>query len=323
MEIELRKPEVYNYSNADHVEFHKQSYPICEKYAEVINAPDLLAVYNGEIIQEETIYKWIRKSDFTEKKAVTDHARDETYNGIMRILRTGLKSPSRRERALHVYNLLDNYGNLAHADYDAETAAIDSVITRLYSDDYQPDVAELGLQSWVAELKEHNDRFKTYVADTTKEQLDKPGLSPKDARRRTDEALRRITARVTSLINLNGPAAYTGFVEEFNVLVNHYNTLVHEHYGRLHARTDITAADITPIPVQPFTGAPVYVIPVLTLHRVSPDGAVTTVVLVFSQDYTVAYRNNVGPGTATLIIKGIGRYAGEIVTTFNIKKIEN
>jgi hypothetical protein len=40
--------------------------------------------------------------------------------------------------------------------------------------------------------------------------------------------------------------------------------------------------------------------------------------LTFSEDFSVAYKNNVERGTATLIIKGIGKYASEIVTTFNI-----
>jgi hypothetical protein len=323
MELELKKPDVHSYSNAIHVEFHKQSCPICEKYIEVIGDQILIADYNSKVAQEEGIFKWTRKSDFTEKKANADHDRDETYKSIMRLLHTNLKSPLRHDRALHVYNLLDNYGNLTLADYDAETAALDSVITRLRSSDYKDDVAELGLGSWLNELEEHNNRFKTYVGDTAKEQLDKPGIRPKESRRETDEALRRITDRVTSLINLNGPSVYTGFAGEFNVLVNHYNTLVNEHYGRLRARTDITPADIAAIPVQPFTGMPVYVIPVLTLRTVRSNGAVSATGLVFSRDYTVAYRNNVGPGTATLIIKGIGRYTGEITTTFNIERTES
>jgi hypothetical protein len=240
----------------------------------------------------------------------------------MNILRASLKSPSRHDRALHVFNLLDSYGNLTRADYDAETAALDSIIVHLRSSDYTNDVVELGLQTWVSDLEEQNSLFKTCVNDTAKEQLQKPGIAPKDARRETDQALRCITDRVNSLVNLNGPDAYTAFAGEFNVLVNHYNTLVREHYGRLHVRTDISPAGIDAIPVQPFTGAPVYVIPLLTLRTVQPDGSETVVRPVFSQDYTVTFRNNVGPGTATLLIKGIGHYTGKLVTTFNIKRME-
>lgn len=43
------------------------------------------------------------------------------------------------------------------------------------------------------------------------------------------------------------------------------------------------------------------------------------------KDFTVAYEDNLYPGTATVTIKGIGNYTGEIVRTFNIvkKSMEN
>jgi hypothetical protein len=44
----------------------------------------------------------------------------------------------------------------------------------------------------------------------------------------------------------------------------------------------------------------------------------TSVHVRFSEDFTVSYKNNVAPGTATLTISGIGKYTGEIITTFKI-----
>jgi hypothetical protein len=321
MKSVLKNPEVYLYSNGDHVEFHKLSNPLCNKYATVIDNKSLLSAYDGKVQQEESVFKWIRRSEYTEKKAETDQARDKAYTGITGIVRVNMQNfnPSLRDNALHVHNLLENYGNLKHTDYDAETAAIDSLAARLRSQDYLPAVTALGLRPWLNELEAQNNLFKSYVNDTAQEQVDKPGIVPKAARRETDDALHRITARVSALANLNGPDDYAAFAEEFNILVNHYNTLVHEHYGRLHARIDISSADIAPISVQPFTGKPVYVIPSVTLRKTSPDGSTTIVELAFSQDFTIACRNNVGPGTATLSIKGLGRYVGELVTTFNIE----
>jgi hypothetical protein len=63
---------------------------------------------------------------------------------------------------------------------------------------------------------------------------------------------------------------------------------------------------------------PVFVIPSLTLRIKEKDGTIKIVEPVFSVDFTVAYQNNVNPGTARLVITGIGKYVGEIDTTFNI-----
>jgi hypothetical protein len=316
----LRNPNEGRFNNADHIEFHKLSHGICDEYGIVINAPVLLTTYRDKVVQEDNIYKWLRKSDYTEKKAEADNSRDRIFLGITGIVKANLKhfDPSIRDNASHVNNLLANYGDLTHTGYDAETASIDSVVTRLNSADYLPAVKNLGLETWITELENQNTLFKTYVDDTAQEQIDKPDISPRAARHETDEALRAITNRVTSLVILNGQEEFAEFIEKFNVLVNHYNTLVNEHYGRLHAKTDITPAVIEPVPVQPYTGKPVYVIPSLSIVKKAKDGAETVVELIFSEDYTVAYKNNVEPGTATLTITGIGQYTGKIVTTFNI-----
>jgi hypothetical protein len=320
MKTKLRKPETSHYNSADHVEFHEIIYQIVVKFTSIIGDQALITVYQQALLLEATIYKWIRKSEFTKKKEETDHQRDTVYTGMLGIVRANLKNfnPIIRDYALHIFNLLSNYGDLTHSGYDAQTAAIDSILTRLGSGNYQAAIAALGLAEWIQELSTLNNLFKTYVEDTSSEQIKKPDVSPKDARKQTDDALRAITDRVTARINIEGPDYFVDFVKEFNVTTDHYNTLVREHYGRLHVRTDITPAEIALIDIQQYTGKPVFVIPSLTLQIKEKDGTLKIVEPVFSVDFTVAYQNNVNRGTARLIITGIGKYVGEIDTTFNI-----
>jgi hypothetical protein len=321
MEKILQTPLLYLFSVGNHLEFHDLSYNVCDKYKTLIDAPPLLTGYQGALTQEWNVFRWLRKSEYTEKKAETDHDRDRTFRTLRGITRENRHhfDPATRDHAEHVYLLIESYGNLPLANYDAETAEIDSLITRLNSGAYAPSVLALGLKLLVDELQRLNDLFKTFVDDAAMEQVTKPDISALAARRATDAALKKITDRATALITLNGDTDWRGFIDEYNVLVNHYNTLVHEHYGRLHARVDIAPAVIDPIPVQPYTGTPVYVIPKMTLTY-QREGVEKTVDLLFTQDFTVAYQNNLNPGTASLIIKGIGKYTGELVTTFNIAR---
>jgi hypothetical protein len=321
MLVFLNRPDLSKYNNADHVEYNVTTHGICVKSGAALAIPELITIYGNKVTQEESIYKWIRRSEYTAKKAEADSARDSVYSGIIGLVRTNLKhfDPSIRDNAAHVYNLLENYGDLTNAGYDAETAGIDSIVAKLNSNDYVLATQVLGLTPWLVELAKQNALFKSYVDDTTQEQVDKPDISFRQARRETDEALRRIATRVASLIDLNGPDAYADFVEEFNVTTNHYNNLVREHYGRLHAKIDIAPANIAPIDVQKYTGKPIYIIPAVSIRKVAKNGSETVIELVFSEDFTVAYKNNVGPGTATLIIKGMDKYTNEITTTFNIE----
>ncbi|MDR1223913.1 MAG: DUF6261 family protein [Tannerella sp.] len=326
MDTELRKADVGRYSNADHIEFHKTSDDIFDRYKTVINDPVLLTAYRTKVTQEDQIYKWMRRSEFTEKKAEADHERDKIFLAIVENLHSFEKhfDPSLRDNAKHVLNLIGNYRNLTHTDYDAETAGIDSILERLNSADYLPAVQNLQLAPWLTELTRLNTLFKSYAVDTEEEQVKKPDISPKAARNETDEAFRKITLRITSIIDLGlvDDIVYKPLVKEFNVHVDHYNTLVHERYGRLHVKTDISQGEIEPIEVQQYTGEPVYVIPSVKVSKTEKDGTVTVIKLKFSEDFTVGYKNNTGPGTATLTISGIGKYTGEIVTTFNIAAIE-
>jgi hypothetical protein len=320
MELKLKKPELYEYSVANHLEFNKTAIIIFDKNGAVINAPDLLADYRLKVIQEDKVFKWVHVSDFTEKKAEADLSRDKTLTGILFKLRADVRhfDPSIRDSAKHVLNLIENYGDLVNADYNAETAGIDSVIEKLGSDKYVLAVQALGLSPWLTELARYNNIFKGYAADTEQERVEKTNISSRAARRQTDEALRKITSRVTALIELNGPDAYEILVTEFNVHVSVYNTVANEHYGRLHAKTDISSGEVDPIAVQPYTGNPAYVIPTVRIRKTEKDGTETVVELRFTEDFTISYKNNVAPGTATLTISGIGKYTGEIITTFNI-----
>lgn len=320
MNVELNKPDVWHYPNAEHIEFHEIAYDIINKHKSDINAPALLVGYLSKIKQEATIYKWLRSSEFTAKKAEVDSERDKILSGIIGLLHSYEKhfDPAIRDNALHVLHLINNYHNLGNTGYDSETAGVDSIIEKMAGSDYLPAVQVLNLSPWLTELARLNTLFKTYAADAAQEQVEKPDVNSKVARRETDEALRLITKRITAIVTIDGPEDYTALVTEYNVHVNHYNTLVHEHYGRLHAKTDISVGEVNAVEVQPYTGKPVNVIPTVKIRKKEKDGTVTVVELVFSKDFTVGYRNNVAPGTATLIITGIGKYTGEIVTTFNI-----
>jgi hypothetical protein len=292
---------------------------VCQNYEAEIEDPRLISLYQQAVEQEEHIFKWMRKSEHTEEKAEADYHRDGTITGVTGIVRVNLKhfDPDIRDAARHIHNLLENYGDVAHANYDAETAAIDSIITHLKSPSYSPAVLKLGLVSWINHLQELNDKFKQYVKETIQEQIAKPEISARESRRQTDEALRNIITRIEALAALNGRTSYLSFAREFNEVVEHYNTLVHEHYGRLHARTDISDADVDPIEPMTYTGKPIFVIPTVRLRKIIDDKE-DIIELVFTQDFTIAFKNNIERGTAILTIQGMGKYKGQFITTFSI-----
>jgi hypothetical protein len=312
-----------HYNNADHIEFHETTYRIFFANATVIAAPTLIPIYLEKVRQEDTIYKWLRKSVFTEKKAEADRIRDHALSRIVELIHyyTGDDDPAQRDHAKLLANLVDNYGNVARMDYDGASAAIDSIVEKLVSDDYKPSLQALGILQMVLKLDSLNTDFKMFVEKAEIEQVGKPKLSPLASRKETDAAMRAITTRIESNIDIKGITTFTKLIEEFNVHVDHYNTVLQEHYGRTHVRTDITNGIISPIEAQAYTGKPVVVLPSVKLLKQEKDGTTTLIDLVFSQDFTLGYRNNINPGMAEVIVSGIGEYVGDVSTTFMIGEI--
>ncbi len=74
---------------------------------------------------------------------------------------------------------------------------------------------------------------------------------------------------------------------------------------------DISDCDVKYTKVSAWTGSAIK--PVVTVKDESH-------ILVKGKDYTVVYANNVKPGTGSIIITGIGDYAGRLTCTFSIKQ---
>jgi hypothetical protein len=325
MKSELRKPDLGHYKEGSHVEFHVTMHEILKKYKALADTEPLLSVYQAKIRQEERVFKFKRRNDFTRKKRETNFLRGEVFKGMRNLIRACKKrsEPALRDHAARLSNVVENYGDLSRAIYNVRTAGIDHIVEILSEPAYSASVEALCLDSWLAELTQLNTLAKDYAAKVEEENVRKIDVSSRIARKETDRALRAIADRITAQIILDGEGAFQTLVAEFNVHVEHYNAVVREHYGRLHATVDISSANIATIGVQRYTGEPVYVIPKVKVRSKKKDGEETEVVLVFGKDFTVSYKNNIGPGTAQMEIKGIEGYSGSIRTGFNIEKMGN
>jgi hypothetical protein len=306
--------------SAEHNEFHDLCLIIFIKYALNINEQTLLDIYNLKVVQEDGVYKYMRAKAYTEDKAKADQLRDEAYMSFMAIIKALMKhfDPVIATAANRIYKLLMNYGDVPHLGYDAETKAIKSIIANLTNDKYNNDVVTLELRPWIDKLIDLNNQFQQFVQETAIEEINKPDISPKEARKQSDEAFKNIINHVEALATLEGQEKYADFARELNTLIDHYNTLFKEHYGRIHARIDISKAEIKDIPTQTFAGKPITLIPEVSLTITKNNETKETVELVFPNDFTITYKNNDKIGMATITVHGTGKYAGEAVTTFKI-----
>ena len=81
---------------------------------------------------------------------------------------------------------------------------------------------------------------------------------------------------------------------------------------------DLSNGTVGAIADQLYTGAPV--VPSVTVTVADPNPPYSAMTLSEGSDYVLIGENNVEPGTASLTIRGTGRFTGELHATFNIVK---
>jgi hypothetical protein len=141
------------------------------------------------------------------------------------------------------------------------------------------------------------------------ELAERPDGPLKEVRHELDLSYLGMTDRIDSAATLDSDSIYTEFIRQLNGYVTYFN----EHSHR-RPKKDLKNATVESIPEQFCTGREVTPLPVVHL-----DGEL----LAFAKDYFVTYKNNVKPGTATLIIHGKGACKGRKDVSFNILGIEN
>jgi hypothetical protein len=260
---------------------------------------------------EKTVIDPHRKSPVTLRLEVADKRIDRAIVGINSLIRGMLHhpSPDTAEMARQLEIRMKDFGKITRKAYEEEAAAVQELVDEL-TGTYSPQVAALGLMPWVEELGQAETDFVQLFRERNTELVNRPEVSTKEIRGLVDEQYLASTRRVESYIDLNGPEGCMDFVRELNENIKYFN----EHAPH-RTRSDIEhTASVSDIPAQPFTGKPVIYIPTVFFNETGKPA----LELAFSVDFTVTYKDNVAPGTATILIHGKGKYRGTKIVTFNI-----
>jgi hypothetical protein len=212
------------------------------------------------------------------------------------------------EAAHRIRVRLNAFGDIGHKAYKEEANSVRLLVTDLRNN-YSEDLATLALNLWVDDLALAGTAFETIFTERNVEWTDRPDAKLKDVRKEIDNVYRPMTERINAAAVMDAVGTYDEFIHLLNTEIKYF--VEHSHH---HARKDIAHVAAAEIPTQPATGKPVTPIPQLTFTEEGKE----PVELVFSVDFTLTYRDNVKPGTATIIAHGKGAYRGTKAVTFNI-----
>jgi hypothetical protein len=191
--------------------------------------------------REGDAYKFIRKSEVTEAKARADQERDATFTGMRTYVNSFLYhyNAETAAAARRLKIVIDGFNQpeaLANLSYDAETAAITSLIRDLSA--RPADVAALNLQDWITALQAKNQAFDALADRYIGNIAEKPAYNMRQARSGVEKSMRTMFDCINALIVLNGEAPYTAYVNGLNAVIKHYNDVYAVHIGRYEANKD-------------------------------------------------------------------------------------
>jgi hypothetical protein len=250
----------------------------------------------------------VRASGYTQELAEADQRVDRDIVGITAVVNSGLHHFDanfvKAAKALEI--LLKSFrGSIEKKSYEEESAAVKILVTDLQTT-YAPQVTILSLETWVTELSEAQVDFERLFILRNTESADRPQQRLKDVKLEVEGIYRQMIETIDAYSLINGSEECAKFVGELNREITYFN----EHSHR-HAAKDIKNVGVSSIPNQAATGKEITPIPIVYFEDTE---------LVFARDFNPTYKNNINPGTATIILHGKGMYKGQRELTFNIYK---
>ena len=186
-------------------------------------AAELVSNFKTAVSAEDEALKISQKSLLTDDIAKADIDRDTLYAGYKKAVEAFLAMPiaDMAQAAKVLAQHIKDYKINTAGQLDKETGLLVNFITDL-EDKYSVQVAKLGLNAFVTNMKEANERVRTLTLQRTNEKMGVTVGALKAARSASDDAYRALVKMVNALALVFGEKDYTAFIDYVNTEVTHY-----------------------------------------------------------------------------------------------------
>ena len=186
-------------------------------------ASELVSKFKAAVTAEDEALKISQKSLLTDDIAKADNDRDALYAGYKKAVEGFLAMPvaEMAQAAKVLSQHIKDYKINTAGQLDKETGLLVNFITDL-EDKYSAQVTTLGLTAFVTNLKEANERVRTFTLQRTNEKIGITVGALKTARTASDDAYRALVKMVNALALVFGEKDYTAFIDYVNTEITHY-----------------------------------------------------------------------------------------------------
>lgn len=209
-------------------------------------ASELVSKFKAAVTAEDEALKISQKSLLTDDIAKADNDRDALYAGYKKAVEGFLAMPvaEMAQAAKVLSQHIKDYKINTAGQLDKETGLLVNFITDL-EDKYSAQVTTLGLTAFVTNLKEANERVRTFTLQRTNEKMGITVGALKTARTASDDAYRALVKMVNALALVFGEKDYAAFIDYVNTEITHYKREVLNQKSTATSTSGSSAGDST------------------------------------------------------------------------------
>jgi hypothetical protein len=251
-------------------------------------------------------------SPLTPKINELDHQRDAVFSELKRTVTTAAKS-SKADIAAAGATLKDElkpFWDISTSSLLNQSAELAVLAQRHNADAAAKTAAEtVGAKDLYTELFALSDSLQALYKQRAEE------TGAEEAPPATSYKSELVTAydEFCSTVEITLSALPTDALQQ---VFNEVNDIRRKYISKVPVPLSEAHTSVAPIPAQIYTGKHLTPLPRVFFEH---NGEIRE--LVFAQDFTVTYRNNVEVGEAKLLVHGKGKYTGTYDTTFHIARV--
>ncbi|MDR3199424.1 MAG: DUF6261 family protein [Planctomycetaceae bacterium] len=196
----------------------------------------VLSKFAALVKEEDDYLDQLKHYETTQEIHDEDSRRDNAFYQIFSVVRVGLRhfDESKREAAERVNNIMRDFKGVPKLPLAEESAAIHNLLQKLET--VSADIASLGLNEWVSEMKDANTNVRALMAERESEAAYRTQHSVKTARAAVDEAYSELLVCLEAAAIVDNSDACKQMLAEINARIDEYNNVLSREKGWRNSR---------------------------------------------------------------------------------------
>jgi spore coat protein CotF len=181
--------------------------------------------------EEDDSLDQLKRYETTQEIHEEDGRRDNAFYQVYNLIRSDIRhfNEAKRDAAERISNIMREFKGVPKLPLAEESAAIHNLLQKFET--VSNDINFLGLNEWVDEMRDANEKVRTLMASRESEAANKAQHRVKVARAAVDEAYSEILTCLEAAAIVENPDNSALLIAEINARIDEYNNVLAREKG--------------------------------------------------------------------------------------------